>query len=760
MLGDETRADTPLVRTDAYGVPISPNEDFDDALVGARPTAAQTQVGTAARASRGWITIIVCVVVVAAVLFVIALIASPTDPSTLIRGPPCVDGKAHPTTTGNVHTRKQCRCTDDGKAQGIRFDTLVAQIRKIASVRGDIGALEYMSNPTTHAGKRILVRNSDFINGTLRITTSAYVAFLEDVTFDPNSLPHSANHPHRIPRAAVQPLYTARAYTLGFFAAITIEAKHVVVDLNGHELSTSRAFDFVQRAPYAHISIGDRPFIHGEGPANFGGGSFRTANGLIVRNGRLGRSSHHGIHGNGGRHVMIDDVKISRFEVAGFACNGCRDVLVRASHIGPTRRDVPARAMLTQSTFLLRFAEIAIASPSAIAHAIQHARVTTTYDALSLRVSEARDDIVLNGLMTVDEVIHPRAYALFGNKNGLADGACYGLVIHKLGHATNGFASGAGVKKDLTAGMDLRVERTTVRGIRCSPTERIALSRKGSGRPIVGTVGDVFPIKMVQNATSGAYVSNEYADLVVALADLVSLLPPADRAAFGTINVPAGVRAWALTGVPSLTSLVATGRFEYLRNGDSQFHVMTGVVAIRIGGTVRACLASVDVFGVKNDGPRPCASSMAGEPRGGPRYHGAHDGGHPQQAPHRGYSGGDVRAVSISASADVAGINVNVRDVEGRFGWSHALDAFADTNGVCYASTSVNGVSTLEPENPARPSDFNVGPKAGRAIACAWSDSTRDVDCATTRPAGGVIVSDVRAGYVALAADVIGDYKE
>lgn len=76
----------------------------------------------------------------------------------------------------------------------------------------------------------------------------------------------------------------------------------------------------IQCSPYAYLNRPNRP------PTK-----------VILRNGVIGRSSHNGIHGNGGpRFIVIEDIVARDFEVAGIQFNGAKDLIIRRTTVGPT----------------------------------------------------------------------------------------------------------------------------------------------------------------------------------------------------------------------------------------------------------------------------------------------------------------------------------------------------------------------------------------------------------------------------------------
>lgn len=58
---------------------------------------------------------------------------------------------------------------------------------------------------------------------------------------------------------------------------------------------------------FALIELANAPFIFGQGPHSFTAqGEFIGAANVTIRNGRLGRASHHGIHGNMNENIVIE----------------------------------------------------------------------------------------------------------------------------------------------------------------------------------------------------------------------------------------------------------------------------------------------------------------------------------------------------------------------------------------------------------------------------------------------------------------------
>merc|ERR1712129_555811 len=110
------------------------------------------------------------------------------------------------------------------------------------------------------------------------------------------------------------------AYFLGFWAGITIETSDVILDLNDHTLAMSDAFYYQQRW-FTTIALESQYFLPGQGPGFFGA-TPTFAKHIIIKNGILGQSSHHNIHGHYNHDVTVENVHCRDFETHGIQFNG------------------------------------------------------------------------------------------------------------------------------------------------------------------------------------------------------------------------------------------------------------------------------------------------------------------------------------------------------------------------------------------------------------------------------------------------------
>ena len=197
------------------------------------------------------------------------------------------------------------------------------------------------------------VAAADFEKGTLIIDTPGSYRLCEDISFYPNPPSEGLS-----PAEAMVPTdfasYDENNFGLGFFAAIAIAADNVDLYLNGHTLQQSEEHALMQRF-YANIELNNSPFIPGAGPAQFVGenGNFHASSNLrILGPGTLGRSSHHGIHGNNNANVEISNVTFENFEVAAISINNVDGLRIADNQVKGNRKDVPVTGMFSAAHFI------------------------------------------------------------------------------------------------------------------------------------------------------------------------------------------------------------------------------------------------------------------------------------------------------------------------------------------------------------------------------------------------------------------------
>eukprot|EP01084_Bolivina_argentea_P195298 335075_1 len=77
------------------------------------------------------------------------------------------------------------------------------------------------------------------------------------------------------------------------------------------------------------------------------------ASNIIVKDGTLGLSSHHSVHGNHNSNILISNIRMQQFDVAGFGCNGCTEIQILDCIIGSQNTNIPVLGRYTYARTLL-----------------------------------------------------------------------------------------------------------------------------------------------------------------------------------------------------------------------------------------------------------------------------------------------------------------------------------------------------------------------------------------------------------------------
>ena len=100
-----------------------------------------------------------------------------------------------------------------------------------------------------------------------------------------------------------------------------------------------------------------------QGVGFFGSDPFFAAN-VVIKNGKIGRTSHHCIHGNYNKNLLIEDISCYDFSTHGIQLNGFDGVTIRNVDIGPSNTEQYLASEYTHYRFLLdRLRKIAERNP-------------------------------------------------------------------------------------------------------------------------------------------------------------------------------------------------------------------------------------------------------------------------------------------------------------------------------------------------------------------------------------------------------------
>ena len=218
----------------------------------------------------------------------------------------------------------------------------------------------------------------------------------------------------------------------GFFAGITIECNDVILDLNHHELRMSRPF-YYQQPYFSIIELASQPFLPQQGPGFFGADP-RFASNVLIKEGTLGLSSHHGIHGNNNRDIRIENVVVHNFQTHGIQINGFDGVSIVDTEIGPSSE----RAYLNGN-----YGHMRLLLPTMTKIADEHPEDTISFNGrkdervtmhdLIAKVVTMMDlvlDYVIDGTVREHHNYWEEAVKMFINPSGLPFGAVlYGMFL-------------------------------------------------------------------------------------------------------------------------------------------------------------------------------------------------------------------------------------------------------------------------------------------------------------------------------------------
>lgn len=417
---------------------------------------------------------------------------------------------------------------------------------------------------------------SDFEKGTYRITTPGRYLLTEHITFSPN--PRNSGVPTPAQRRSH---YASKAYHLGFFTAIAIECDNVMIDLQGFTLEQSVLHQKQQRF-YSNIELSSSPFPAGAGPSDFGSPTQPCSN-VIVKNGVLGRSAHHGIHGNDATNVILERLEIRDAEVAALSLNGCRYLLIRHNTFHRIGRS-HFNSKLSQSTFALPFLEkIERHSPKApFITRNKHSTVEDVATALREAIRMAKGP-----LRDIPDFMK--------SQDGLSDANVYGMVIAGRGihigpakHIPQGDSNSNVFIHDVDI-KDIISKPHEWPAYFCNEPPSGTLPTYGGGAPrTIGPVGDVFDITRVTD-NEGTYNGDPLSD-----AQLVIAMYGNDGEK-GRTNICQHLLSWC-QGASSL------GDYQAVSGGDSMGHTMKGNIGVFLPQLQNAKIINVKIERLANKG--------------------------------------------------------------------------------------------------------------------------------------------------------------
>ena len=465
------------------------------------------------------------------------------------------------------------------------------------------------SLPTVDGNKPFIkiyyISQKDTENGTIRIQNPGYYTLTEDLIFHPN--PNNGFKPTDTQTSgggeADYPIAPFGGYNLGFFAGITVESDNVAIDLNGFKIVQSPEFNLNQRF-YAHIELASTPFIPKQGPSNFGD-TIKVPKNVMIKNGVLGKSSHHGIHGNCMSNVTIEDVTFENFEVAAIALNGGNNICIKDCMIKHINVNIKTISLFSQSLFTLpHLKKLAAREPSLSINIKSKTKtilniIEELEREVELATNYALNDAPYNGILK--------------NHTGLYDGNAYGIVLTSRGVVIGAFKS---MRPDDMEGNEnitlqnisinnIITDGTEIIGINCDKNTNDTDEVKAYGKDqFVGPVGDVIDFNLITDL-DGKYKPNVYTN-----AQLIISKHGIDKQEKGTANISEEIINWtesdnSIYGMmrENIDEPVEDGKCNYKIVGrDSMGHVMKGNIGLFISQGKNIKVNNIKINNILNQG--------------------------------------------------------------------------------------------------------------------------------------------------------------
>ena len=453
----------------------------------------------------------------------------------------------------------------------------------------------------------VYLRQSDFDNGTVRIKTPGIYILRENIDFNPNvnndSMPTSEQN-----TSGLYPSVGNSPYRLGFFAAITVESDDVIIDLNGYTLQQSR-LHFLQQRFYANIEVASAPFIGPQGPGvALGENDYRSGNKVLIMNGTLGRSSHHGVHSNFNESVVFHNLIIENFLVAGIAMNGLTNGVFNNITVRNSTTENPVLFSYSQARFIRSTLE-SVPSDFSLNVLGQNVSAQTILSELETELEVTKNQYLNSQAITS---------TLFNNSNtnGDSDGNIYGIALNVTGVLVNDFldtrpqsvfGGNFEVRNDY-----IHMQDITINNVSSSPRDIIGIDVSGNdglsgytsnNHLVKGPFGDVFDSNFNSSEDlSGTYVPNVLANAQAIIGKYKFMNP---NASVGTGYITEPVLNWIAGTEPSLYDIVENDNhdllsFEY--GIDGMAHIMKGNIGLFMSGAEHITGENITVSNVGVEG--------------------------------------------------------------------------------------------------------------------------------------------------------------
>jgi hypothetical protein len=461
--------------------------------------------------------------------------------------------------------------------------------------------LNYFNNMTNL--NLVQLSNNDFRNGTYRITNPGIYQLTENIIFSPNDSIYTSVNCHDLvnvldnfhPTKLQLDKYPKPPYQFGFFAAITIECDNVIIDLNNFSIEQSKVHHIHQRF-FTCIELNKSPFIKTQGPSDFGNATGNNGDFpkyIYIKNGILGRTSHHSIHGNGNKNVLLENLIIKDFEVGAIAINGGENIICRHINITNSLQDVPINFLYSNALYTRRFLyQLWENNPDAFL-LVNGTNKQSIKEIICNLQTEMIEHVYLP-LINNQKITSK----LFKNESNLPEGNIYGIVINGLGVVVNDFVIN---NTDMIGNKNIVIHNISLSNITSFPREILTLTDDQGLHK--GAVGNIMPYLLITDTNNGnIYKPNVMANATVILAKYSK--PNGDLNILSkSLYIPTYmINEWFETN-EDINKVITKNNLKYVNLRDQMAHYMKGNIIIFISGGNNITVNRIELLNIGNVGP-------------------------------------------------------------------------------------------------------------------------------------------------------------
>ena len=434
------------------------------------------------------------------------------------------------------------------------------------------------------------LKQEHFDNGTFRIKNPGKYVLLEDINFNPNEDNDFFPTQQQI-SSGLYPELMNGPYHLGFFAAIAVESENVIIDLNNKTLKQSEKHAFQQRF-YSNIELANSPFIPKQGPGDFKGNTtYKPAKNVLVMNGKLGKSSHHGIHSNKADNVILHNLDITNFEVAGIALNGSSNSILSNINIHDNTQNIPILSTYSQARFIRKHLDSIPASSS-----INILGTDVTRETIKNNLNNK-----LNETFTAFKNGEQLPENIFKNNEAEKgyDGNVYGIVLNVNGVVINNFIQER--TPSMVGNNNIYLNNIKINNLSSNPLEIIGISdnsgecaiNEAYGKNVQsGPVGGIIQFENIVTDKiniDGTYIRNVLSDAQFIVSKYSS-----------KPKVTQCILDWVSEGTNLKEKAIDEEQYYYVTGRDSMSHTMKGNIGLFISGGINIKGDNVYISNIKN----------------------------------------------------------------------------------------------------------------------------------------------------------------